>query len=263
MIVSGPGAVTAIDTLLGTITLPAGGDWNIFGVFCQIVNATPTPAQSISGYFRLYAATGDLVPNPAPSKFPFPHLGAMLGATTDVVNCPLQIIPVAYVAPGKAQIQIIIHQDTTNTVAPQIVAGIIFGKTLPQDTAFVFVDQVRAAVTVATEAAIGTITLAEKATLITGVCGMIAQNGVLVTLEELIGQFRLGSDDVKMAPSSWPFSAAYGAGLGALINQSQPCVPRFIPVHIPVQGGARIDCFCDLNTAVTNACEAQVYIKYQ
>lgn len=263
MIVSGGLAVTAIDTLLGTITLPAGGGWNIFGVFVQVVNATPTAAQSVSGYMRLYAATGDLIPNPAPSKFPFAHIPAMLGATIDVVASPLQIIPVAYTAPGKAQIQIILHQDTTNTVAPQCVAGIIFGKTIPEDTPFIFVDQVRAAVTLATETSLGTITLAEKASLITGLCGMIAGNGALTTLEECLGQFRLGSDDIKMAPSSWPFSAAFGAGVGALINQSSVCLPVWIPVRIPVQGGARIDCFADLNTAFTNGAECQVYIKYQ
>lgn len=262
MIVSGAGAVTAIDTLVGTITLPAGGPWKIFGAFCQVVNATPTAAQALIGHFRINAATGDLIPNPAPSRMPFPWTPAMLGGTTDQTSCPLDIIPVAYEAPGKAQIELILHQDQINTVAPQVVMGLIFGKTLPVSTAVLFSDRVRANVTLATETSLGTITLAEKASLITGLCGMIAQNGVVVTLEETIGQFRLGSDDIKMAPSSWPFSSAFSAGLGALINQGEVCKPVWIPVSIPVIGGARIDVFADLNTAITNGAECSVFIRY-
>lgn len=204
MIVSGAGAVTAIDTIVGTITLPAGGPWSIFGTFCQIVNATPTAAQGIAGHFRLNAASGDLTPHPAPSRFPFPYTAAMLGATVDVTTCPLDILPVAYTAPGKSQIEMILHQDTTNTVAPQVVMGLIFGHTLPVHSAFTFCDRMRAAVTLATETSLGTLTLSENAQMITGICGMIAGNGVLTTLEELIGQFRLSSDDIKLAPSSWP-----------------------------------------------------------
>jgi hypothetical protein len=263
MIVSGAGAVTAIDTTIGTITLPAGGEWRIFGAFCQAVLATPTPAQGLSGHFRLDPASGDLKPHPAPSRMPFPAIPAMLGATTDVVASPLDIIPVNYVAPGKAQIGMIFHQDTTNTVAPQVVMGLIFGHNVPVRTNLVFCDRVQAAVTLATETSLGTITLSENAKMITGLCGTIVGNGVLTTLEELIGQFRLTSDDVKLAPSSWPFSTAYSAGLGALINQGDVSVPIWIDCAIPVIGGARIDIFADLNTAFTNGAHTQVFLKYE
>ena len=39
--------------------------------------------------------------------------------------------------------------------------------------------------------------------------------------------------------------------------------PVIIPVNIPVEGGARIDCFVDLNTAVTNAAEVLIGITYE
>lgn len=260
--VQGALAVTAIDTTLGTITLPANGPWTIFGVWSMVVNATNTAAQAIAGYMRLESVNGDVTPNPAPSKFPFPTLGSYLGATANVAKCPLKIWPVRYEAPGKAQLNMIFRQHTVNTVAPQAVGGIIFGKTIPLDEPMLYVDHVRVASNVATIAAIGTITLAEKASRIHGICGMLYQDGTLTTAEEVIGRFLLSSDDIKMPPSEYPFSAAYGAGLGALIGNGDSAIPQFIPVIIPVIGGARIDAFLDLNTATTNNVGADIYIAY-
>jgi hypothetical protein len=91
---------------------------------------------------------------------------------------------------------------------------------------------------------------------------VIAQNGVVVTLEELIGWVRLASDDVDLAPSQWPFITCFGAGLGALINGGSGVNMRYWPVDIPVPGGARITVTVDLNTAVTNAAEVICYLLY-
>lgn len=263
MVAAGALGTAAGDTTLGTIVLPAGGPWNIFGLWCQVVNATNTAAQAIAGYMRLESAVGDLDPNPAPSKFPFPAHGSYLGATANVQISPLVMYPVRYLAPGKASIALIVHQNNTNTVAPQAVCGIIFGKTIPKSRPFVFCEQVRAAVTSAADTSVGTITLAEKATVITGICAVMVQDGVLTTAEELIGRWRMASDDIKMPPSDYPFSAVFGAGLGGLIDRESAVVPQFIPVNIPVVGGARIDTFIDLNTAVTNGAEVNIYIAYE
>ena len=92
---------------------------------------------------------------------------------------------------------------------------------------------------------------------------MLINDGVLTTAEELIGFFRLASDDIDLVPAQYPFPMGYSAGLGALI-MSGPFIPSdLIPVDIPVIGGARINCFVDLNTAVTTAAEVQVYIAYE
>jgi len=85
----------------------------------------------------------------------------------------------------------------------------------------------------------------------------------LTTAEELIGFFRLSSDDVNLAPSQWPFGASYGAGVGALIGNDVIAPPSMIPVAIGVPGGARIDTFVDLNTALTNAAEVEIFIGYE
>jgi len=86
---------------------------------------------------------------------------------------------------------------------------------------------------------------------------------VITTVEELIGFFRLSSDDVRMPPAQFPFSAVYGGGLGALILNTGAQIPVMIPVDIPIHGGGRIDCFALLNTLVTNAAEIQIYLAYE
>lgn len=262
MLVTGT-ASAAGDNSLGSITLPAGGPWQIFGFWSQVVNATPTAAEAITGNMFFRASQGDLEPNPAPVRFPICETGAALGGTIDRQRVPLTVHDIAYQAPGKATIEFFLSLDTALTVAAQICMGIIFGKNLPEALPKVFCDRVTVGVTAATETAIGTITLAEKASRITHICGMLTPDLVQVTLEELIGFFRLDSADVKMTPAQFPFSAAYGAGLGALIDGASAAVPVWLPVNIPVIGGARIDANVDLNTAVTNAARAQVFIAYQ
>ena len=266
MVVVGPGP-TAADTdqiISGAgIILPAGGPWKIFRVWAQGVLATATAAEKQGSHFRLNAASGDLEPNPQPTRFPIPSIGSFLGAVHDVPMCPLVMHDVDYTAPGKSTIEFIVQESTAVTVAAQYACGIIFGKTRPTMKPFKFVDRASLPVSSAAETAVGTITLSEKAKMITAVCGMLTQDGVLTTAEELIGFFRLGSDDVKMPPMQLPFSAVYGAGLGATIANPNYAVPVWIPVNIPVEGGARIDCFVDLNTAVTNAADVEIFVAYE
>lgn len=263
-VVVGAGSTAAGETLVSGagITLPAGGPWTIFGTYCQAVAATATAGEAVGGYFRLNAKSGDLTPNPAPSKFPTPILPSVLGATIDVRACPLNIIPVNYEAAGKAIVEIYYNENTAVTVASQIVAGIIFGKTRPVLQPYQFCDVGRAQVTAATATALTSITISEKATKIVGLAGVLAQDNVLTTAEELLGFFTLSSNDIDFAPSNYPFNAAYAAGLGALINQGAALAPVIIPVEIPVIGGAVVNIQVDLNTAVTNAAEVQVYVFY-
>lgn len=266
MVVTGAGP-TAADTdqiISGAaVTLPAGGPWKIFQVWGQGVLATATAGEKQGSHFRLNAATGDLDPNPSPSRFPIPAIGSFLGAVHDVSQCPLKLWDVAYTAPGKSSIEMIVQESTAVTVAAQYAVGIIFGKTRPVLKPFQFIDRASNQVTSAADTSIGTITLAERGKMITAVCGLLTQDGVLTTAEELIGFFRLASDDVKLPPMQLPFSAVYGAGLGATIANPNYSAPVWIPVNIPIEGGARIDCFVDLNTAVTNLADVEIFIAYE
>jgi hypothetical protein len=263
-VVVGAGSTAAGETLVSgsPITLPAGGPWTIFYTYCQAVAATATAGESVGGYFRLNAKSGDVTPSPNPSKFPTALIPSVLGATIDVRAVNLKLIPVNYEAAGKAVLEIYYNETTAVTVASQIVAGIIFGKTRPVEQPYQFCDVGRAQVTAAAATALTSITISEKATKIVGLAGMLAQDGVLTTAEELLGFFTLSSNDIDFAPGNYPFNAAYSAGLGALINQGPAVMPSIIPVEIPVIGGAVVNIQVDLNTAVTNAAEVAVYVFY-
>lgn len=263
MTATGSGQTGAGEKTIGSIVLPAGGPWKIFGLWGQVVAATATAAEAVAGFIGLKSTAGDLDPNPAPVKFPVPPLGSFLGATQPVQVCPLNIWPINYDAPGKSAIDLIYTQSIAMTVAPIVAMGIIFGKTIPNARAFQFMDSVRTTVTTATQSTVGTITLAEKATRITWIGATIVQGGVITTAEELIGTFSLDSDDIKMPPADFPCAAAFGAGLGALIGNSNHIMPAMIPVNIPVAGGARIDCNIDLITAVTNGADVEIWIAYE
>ena len=262
-IVTLAGGTAAGNTTIGSITLPAGGPWLIHDVHVQAAAATATAGEALIGTIEIDAASGDLTPSPAPALFPCLGSASFLGAVADVSSCPLSLFPVAWSAPGKATLNLIWNNPTTMTVAPIIQAGIMYGKTRPVVTPMPFCDRVRAAVTSAADTSVGTITLAEKAKRIVAICGILTQDGVLTTAEELIGFLRLASDDIELVPAQFPFNQVYSAGLGATIFNGAPSPIRFIPVDIPVPGGARIDCFVDLFTAVTNACEVQIFIGYE
>jgi len=262
-VVAGTAGIPAGETVIGTITFPAGGPWIIWGVWGFMVSATPTAAEVVAGHLRLNSVSGDILPNPAPARFPLPMVGSQLGATLPAVLHPLKIWPVAYEAPGKGIMQMIVNQAVGNTVAPECVLGVLFGKTVPSIRPIRFMDTVRAQLAAAVDTLIGTITIAERATRITSVGGLMAQDNVITTAQELIGYFRLASDDVRMPPAQFPFSACFGAGLGALILAGGAVIPQMIPVEIPVEGGARIDCYTLLNTLVTNAAEVEIFITYE
>jgi len=261
--VVGAGGVVAGETVIGTITFPAGGPWLIWGLWGFMVNATITAAEVLCGNMRIEAVSGDIVPNPAPSRFPLGAIGSTLGVTAPQQMHPLKVWPVDYQAPGKGVINLIVNQPVGNTVAPQCALGVLFGKTVPSVVPIRFIDTVRAQTILAPDTNIGQLVLAEKATRITAIGGILVQDNVITANEELIGFFRLSSDDVRMPPAQFPFSAVYGGGLGALIEDGVAQTPVMIPVNIPVPGGGRIDCFVDLNTALTNAAEVEIYIAYE
>lgn len=262
-IVVGTMGIGAGDNAVGAITLPAGGPWLIHDVFCQVVSVTPTAAESVGGHFRFDPASGDLTPAPAPSRFPVFESGSSLGATIDRGHCPLNLFPVNWIGAGKAVINCVYHNAIAGTVGTEVVLGMMYGKARPEKKPLVFSDVARAAVAVTADTAIGTITLAEKATKIVGICGILSQDGVLVTVESLTGFFRLASDDVKLPPMQLPFNNVYGGGLGALIQGGNQGPINYIPVDIPVEGGARINAFVDLNVAVSNAADVEIFIAYE
>jgi len=263
MCVAGTGIAAAGDTAFGPLTLPAEGPWEIHQVWGYVARAAATAAELIGGHIRIESVAGDLEPNPAPAKYPVFESGSFLGATASVSVCPLAIYDIAFTAPGKSQLMLIYHQSLACTVAPEIVLGIIFGKSRAEKKPLIFSEVAHAVVAAATDTAVGTLTLSEKSTRISGICAVCMQDGVLTTAESLLGFVRLASDDVNIIPAQFPFQAAYGAGVGALIGSGSSPPISYIPIDIPVPGGARINSFVDLNNAVTNPADVEIFLAYE
>lgn len=264
-VVAGAGATAANqETVIGTITLPANeNDWNIYGVWCMNVRATATAGESIGGNFRFNTPLGNVDPQPNPSRLPTAFFGSFLGAVADVSICPLKIWDVNYTAAGRAQIEAIYNEASAVTVASQVVIGILYGDKKPDMPAITAMDRIRAAINSVNETQVGTFTLPQKATRIIGAMCVVVQDGVLTAGEELIGFFRLDSNDAALQPMQLPFAASFGAGLGATINNMTPPQPFWIPLDIPVKGGTNVDAFVKLNTALTNAAEFDIFIAYE
>jgi hypothetical protein len=263
MVVAGAGQTAAGVVEIGQVVLPAGGPWKIHNVFGLLVRQTATAGELNGGQIELVSLAGDIDPNPAPAKFPLNESPSFLGATADAPICELHNYATDWAAAGKAIISLRYNQQTTVTVAPKLVLGVMFGKETPAVKPAVFMDTVRAQVTAATETSLGTITLSERATMITGVMAIALQDGVLTAGEELIGYVRLASDDVDLTPMQIPFAYGMGAGLGATVHPGSIPRPLIMPCAIPLEKGSRVQCFANLSTAVTNGAEILVAIQYE
>lgn len=263
MVAVGTGGTTVGETVVGSIVLPADGDWQIFGLWAQVVQQTEVAAEAVIGYASINASAGDLKPNPSPTKFPFPAFNSSLGTALPKSVSPLHVFPLQYTAPGKAALDLIIGLDVAMTVAPDVVMGIIFGKNIPEPRRMHFADSVGAAVSATASTALGTVTIAERASTITAIGGILVQDGVTTTVEQLSGFFSLSSDDAKLPPAEFPFASSNSGGLGATIGGGEAVMPMMIPVNIPVPGGARIGAACKLRTAVTNPAFAKVTLYYE
>lgn len=263
MAIAGAGSTAAGSTSLGNLTLPAQGPWNILYAWGFVCQATLAAAELAGGDIIFTPSSGDVDPNMQPTKIPTSYQGSLLGATAPVQQSQLVLFPLDLQAAGKAVINVAFDQQIAITTANQVVAGLIFGKDVKDAEIPTNYETIDGTLTSAALTSLGTITIPESATRLVGVVGQIAQDGVLTAGEELLGFFSLSSDDVKLVPCQFPFSAAYSAGLGATIGNTKGSDPVFIPLDIEVPGGARVDVNIDLNTAVTNAAGAKVTLAFR
>ena len=239
------------------------GAWLINDITAYVARATATAAENTGGTVRMNAPSGDLTPDPQPSRWPVYADASFLGATAPVGNCPLHRYPIEIEAAGKADLEFFATNSTSDTVGPIYGMGIHFAPEIIIPKRPFYSNFVRAAQSAVTRTLVGTITLSEKATEIVRIIGFLSQNGILTTGEELIGFFDLASEDVELVPSQWLFNDVQGAGLGVTIGGHIHFRPDPHEVSIPVPGGARIDCFVTLATAVTVAADVMICIQYR
>ncbi len=261
----GPGSTTAATKLqIGAdITLPAGGPWTIFGLWGQVVKGAGAHSEGSGGQLIFDSISGDLVPDPAPGKYPLIGSPAAASANFHVAQVPLNIWPIRCEAAGKATVRLSYLNQLASTVACEVACGIIFGKEVPEKRPLVFCDSVYSAFASASEQSIGTITLAEKASRIVGILADLNHGDAVTAAEETMATIRLASDDIKMPPAQYPCIRAFDAADGTHVGA--PSTPRadFIPVDIPVEGGARINVYATSSISVTGNCEVLAYIAYE
>jgi len=261
----GAGGTAALaKTQIGTdIEFPAGGPWTIFGLWMQAVKDTAAAAESLAGNLVIESHSGDISPDPAPGTFPVPALCNQTGANVGMATNHLTIWPVNWSAAGKAIIRLNYEQQLAQAVGAQCACGVIFGEEVPTPRPIVFCDNVHSTQTATADTAVGTITLSTRASRITGIFADITVDGGLTTDEAFIGIVRLGSADIPLPPAQYPLARAYSAGDGTPVGHMDVPQMSFIPIDIPVVGGARIDTYIDLGIAVTNACTVNIWLAYE
>lgn len=258
------GTAAAATTQIGNIiTLPAGGPWNIYGIWGLVARVTSIPDQGTGGALIVSSVSGDLTPDPAPGTYPLVGSPAAASANSTLSVVPLNIWDVNWQAAGKAQITLSYLNQLAITTGSIVSAGILFGKTVPVKVPLKFCDGVRASFASATEQSIGTITLAEKAKRIVGIFADLGKGDVHTAAEAVMATIRLGSSDVQLPPSQYPCNRAYNAGDGTAVGAPSVPMSQFIPVDIPVEGGARIDIFATTTVSVTGNADIQVYLAYE
>lgn len=261
----GPGSATAATKLqIGAdIVMPADGPWTIFGLWGQVVKGAGAHSEGAGGQLIIDSASGDITPDPAPGKYPLIGSPAADGGNFPAVAVPLNIWEVRWEAAGKASLRLSYLNQLASTVACEVACGIIFGKEIPEKRPLVFCDSVYSAFASAAEQSIGTITLAEKATRIVGILADLNEGEAITTAEECMATIRLASDDIKMPPAQYPCCRAFDAADGTPVGACS--IPRadFIPVDIPVEGGARINVYATTSISVTHNAEVLVYIAYE
>ncbi len=246
-----------------TLTMPAGGPWIIHKLWGQVVRSTTIPDQGTGGILHVDALTGDLTPDPAPGKYPLVGSPIAESANSAISAVPLNLLDVAWQASGKAQIDLSYTGLLAVTTASIVGAGIIFGDSIPVKTPLTFCDAVNSSFASASEQSIGTITLAEKATRIVGIFADLNKGDAATAGEAILATIRLDSADMKLPPAQYPCNRAFNASDGTPVGQSAVAMSNFIPVDIPVVGGARVDVFATTTISVTGNADVSVYLAYE
>jgi len=265
-ILQGAGATGAASTTqigAADITLPSGGPWTIFGLWGMVAKVTAVAAEGTGGDLIVQAVAGDLTPDPSPGKYPLIGSPAQMGANHGNAMLPLNIWPVNWQASGKATIRLSYYQQLAITTAPRLAAGILFGDKIPPPVNFRFCDSVGTAFASATEQTVGSITLAEKAKRITGVMGVLNHGDTITVAEPMIGSFRLASSSLLMPPANFPFNVCMDSSDGTPAGETGMPHSNFIPVDIPIDGGAIIDVFATTFVSCTGNAEVRVYLAYE
>jgi len=262
---TGTGGTTAASkTIIGSaVTFPAGGPWTVCYVWGMAAHDTTIPDQGTGGQLIVESVSGDISPDPAPGKFPLIGNAIHSSANSPLAANPLNLWEVDWQASGKAQMAFYYLNQLAITTGSDVAAGVIFGTERPARRPIKFCDGVYSSFASATEQSIGTITLAEKATRITGILADCNKGDASTAGEPVLATIRLNSADVKLPPSQYPCNRCFDASDGTAVGAPSTPQSQFIPVDIPVLGGARIDVYATSSASVTGNIDINVFIAYE
>lgn len=263
--VRGTGGTTAAATtqIGSSITLPAGGPWIIHNIWGNVSKVTTIPDQGTGGQLRIDSRSGDLVPDPAPGRYPMIGNALSSSANAGVGAVALSIWPVMWQSPGKAVLDLSYLNQLAITTGSSVSAGIIFGDDIPMLNPLIFCDGVYSSFASATEQLIGTITLAEKATRITGILADLNKGDASTVGEAVHGTIRLDSNDILFSPGEYPCNRCFDASDGTAVGAPSSPMSNFIPVDIPVPGGAIISVYGITTESVTANADFNVFLAYE
>lgn len=260
---NGGTAAAAVTKIGSTLVLPAGGPWKIHSIWGQVVKSTTVPDEGTGGILQINSVSGDISPDPAPGKYPLIGANVSESANAALAPVPLNIWSTLWEASGKAQVDLSYINLLAITTASPVAAGIIFGDSVPEKRPLVFCDAVTKSWASASETSVGTITLAEKATRIVGILCDLNKGDASTTAEYTLATVRLDSADIKLSPCQFPCNRAFNASDGTAVGQATTPRSDFIPVDIPVIGGARIDVYVTSVISVTGNADIQVFLAYE
>jgi len=264
-LVTGTGGTTAgATTQIGAnLTLPAGGPWIIHNIWGMVAKDTTVPNEGTGGALQIRALSGDLTPDPAPGTFPLIGNPVSESANAAIAGNPVSMWMTDWNGAGKAVISLSYINQLAITTGSDVAAGIIFGSARPERRPIRFCDFVQDSFASAAEQQIGTITLSERATRITGVLADLNKGDAPTAGEPILATIRLASNDVQMPPAAYPCNRCFDASDGTAAGAAGGLYSQFIPVDIPVVGGARIDCFATTTASVTGNADVSIYLAYE
>lgn len=258
------GTTAATRTQIGNdITLPADGPWIIHGLWGQVVKRSTVPNEGTGGVLEIVSVQGDIEPNPAPALFPLVGSCVSESAAAAISAVPLNIWPVNYTAPGRATLQLFYTNDQAITTASEVLVGILFGTDIPAEPRGTFCASIQAEHASTLENNMGTITLSQNATKIVGIMADCNKADVPTAGEEIAATIRLSSDSINFQPGEFPCNRAFNASDGTAVGQATTPMTPFIPVDIPVVGGAIITVFDTSTISVTGNISVRVFLLYE
>ncbi len=258
------GTAAAAKTQIGSnLTIPAGGPYVIHTIHGVDAKVTTVPNEGIGGQLIVDSYSGDITPDPAPGKYPLPGTPANVSVNDGLASKPVAMWDVNWQAAGKAVIQLYYLNILAITTGSAVVAGIIFGNEIPVKKPLVFCDGVYASFAATAETAIGSITLAEKATRIVGILANLNHGDAVTIAQATAGYIRLTSNDVDLNPGMFPCDRAFDAADGTPVGACSIPKSEFIPVDIEVPGGATINILGTTTQSVTGNADFSVFLAYE